>query len=228
MKLTLINRKQEVENCFSFIFKPENSLSWKAGQFLHYHLDDPKPDERETNRFFSIAAAPFEENVMLTTKFMPGDGSTFKQDLQKLSLGQTLEVSGPNGSFIVEDPEKKYVFIAGGIGITPFRAILLQLNYEQKPINVTLLYANRNDQIIYQNELDVLNLNNPNFQIHYLIDPQKVDEQTVRSLVPDLKTPIFYISGPEPMVQAIETMLEGMGIEKERVKRDYFPGYEGI
>lgn len=225
MKLTLIEKRQELETIISFIFKTDPPLSWKAGQFIRYHIEDPHCDERKQDRYFTIASAPYEKNIMLTTKVVPDDGSSFKKDLMGLSLGDVVEATGPGGQFVVEDPIKQYVFIAGGIGITPFRSIILSLDYNQNPINVTLLYANRTPDFIFKEELENVRAKHPEFKIEYFVDPARIDEQAINSLIINRQSLIYYVSGPEPMVEAMEKMLYGMGIPKEQVKRDYFPGY---
>ena len=228
MKLTLISKKQETPNVFTFIFKPETPLAWTAGQFLNYKLEDPQPDERSTRRFFSIASAPFEENIQITTKFVPGDGSTFKRDLQKLEVGDSIEANGPSGEFIIDDPQKEYIFIAGGIGVTPFRAILKDLEHNNLHPKITLLYANRDNNFVFKDEFTELLEKDTNLSIHYFVDPQRIDETAIKQYVPNLLTSVFYVSGPEPMVEAFEKMLAQMGVLDENIKRDYFPGYSEI
>lgn len=227
MKLTLLEKRQEGPDIYSFIFKPDQKIEFKPGQFMRYRIEDPQADERGVGRFFSIAAPPFEGTIRITTKFA-SDGSSFKKYLSKMNASDTIEATGPNGSFTLEDPNKEYVFIAGGIGITPFRSIILDLNSKNLPINITLLYANRVENPVYAEELEEIAKNNPNFKIHYFIGDKKIDEQAIKELIPDLQKPIFYISGPEPMVQAFEKMLASMSIPDEHIKRDYFPGYSEI
>jgi ferredoxin-NADP reductase len=225
MKLKLARRKAESPGVESFIFKPEESLAWKAGQFLHYVLNHAPTDDRGSDRWFTIASAPYERHVMLTTRFASNQGSTFKKALRALKPGDSIEVSDLDGDFIVSDSRKPYIFIAGGIGITPFRAILKESAHAGKPLRATLLYANRDKVAAYKKELDAMAQRNPNFKIHYLFSPQRVDEQTIRELVPDLKTPLFYVSGPEPMVESVGKMLQQIGIPQKRIKQDWFPGY---
>ncbi len=225
MNLTLTKKKEEVSLVYSFFFSPENDLTWKAGQFLRYIIPDPNCDKRQNYRYFTIASSPFEKYVLLTTKFAPDDGSTFKKDLQALNVGDRIEATGPGGDFVIEDPSKNYCFIAGGIGITPFRSILLDLNFKKLPVNVTLLYANRTADFVFKSELEKLLQNHPGFKIHYFVDPQRIDEEAIRNATNDMAHTIFYVSGPEPMVEAFEAMLYKMGIDREKVKRDYFPGY---
>jgi ferredoxin-NADP reductase len=136
-----------------------------------------------------------------------------------------MEFSDLDGDFIVSDSKKQYVFIAGGIGITPFRAILKQAEHEKKRLRVTLIYANRKNVAAYQKELETMAKRNPHFRIHYLFHPRRIDKDTIKELVPNLKTPLFYVSGPEPMVESIGKMLQQIGIPKKRIKQDWFPGY---
>jgi ferredoxin-NADP reductase len=225
MKLKLAARKAESPGVESFIFKPEKPLVWKAGQFLHYVLNHAPTDDRGSNRWFTVASAPYERHVMLTTRFTSKHGSTFKKTLKALKLGDTIEISDLDGDFIVSDARKEYVFIAGGIGITPFRSILKQAEHEGKFLRVMLLYANRKNVAAYKKEFNAMAKRNPNFKIHYLFHPRRIDKDTIKELVPDLKTPLFYVSGPEPMVESIGRMLQQIGVPKKHLKQDWFPGY---
>ena len=225
MKLELVGRKSESPGVESFIFKPEQPLAWKAGQFVHYVLNHAPTDDRGSDRWLTIASAPYEHHVMLTTRFASKHGSTFKKTLKALKPGGTIEVSDLDGDFIVSDARRKYVFIAGGIGVTPFRSILKQAEHDGTSLRVNLIYANRKYVAAYKEEFDAMAKRNPHLKIHYLFHPQRIDEKTVKELVPDLKTPIFYVSGPEPMVESIGKMLQQIGVPKRRIKQDWFPGY---
>jgi ferredoxin-NADP reductase len=225
MKLKLVARRAESPGVESFIFKPEKPLVWKAGQFLHYVLNHAPTDDRGSDRWFTIASAPYERHVMITTRFTSKHGSTFKKTLKALKPGNAIEISDLDGDFIVSDPKKQYVFIAGGIGITPFRSILKQAEHEKKRLRVTLIYANRKHVAAYQKELETMAKRNPHFKIHYLFHPRRIDKDTIKELVPNLETLLFYVSGPEPMVESIGKMLHEIGIPKKRIKQDWFPGY---
>ncbi len=224
MRLTLIDRKPETAGVESFIFEPAEPLTWKAGQFLHYVLHHEPTDDRGSDRWFTVASAPFEKHVMITTRFTEEGGSTFKKTLRTLKLGDIIETSDTDGDFIVEDLTREYVFIAGGIGITPFHSILKELDHAGARPKVTLLYANRDEHIPYQAEFEALVQKNPNLVIHYFTGT-RIDEQAVRSVVPDMRTPLFYVSGPEPMVESFGVILKGMGVPPENLKQDWFPGY---
>jgi ferredoxin-NADP reductase len=225
MKFTLSATKQEANDTFSFIFAPEEPLQWKAGQLLRYVLNHPNPDDRGVERFFSIASAPHEEHVMLTTRFA-SKSSSFKKALKNLRRGDAVEAHDLEGDFVVDHRKKTFVFIAGGIGITPFRAILLDLEHNKKPLNVQLLYANRDNDFPYRKELEALRRRHPEFRIDYVVSPNRIDEKSIPQLVPDIQKPMFYVSGPEPMVESMDKTLKKIGVSKKRIKNDFFPGYE--
>jgi ferredoxin-NADP reductase len=225
MKFMLSATKQEANDTFSFVFAPEQPLQWKAGQLLRYVLNHPNPDDRGVERYFSIASAPHEKHVILTTRFAP-KSSSFKKALKNLRPGDAIEAHDLEGDFVVEDSKKTFVFIAGGIGITPFRAILLDLDYNKKPLNVQLLYANRDHDFPYRKELDALRGRHPEFRIDYVVSPDRIDEKSIPQLVRDIQKPMLYVSGPEPMVESMDETLKKIGVPEERIKNDFFPGYE--
>ena len=225
MKFKLVEKKQETKDVTTFIFEPQEKISWKAGQFIHYVLHHRPTDDRGSDRWFTNAAAPFENHARITTRQTEEKGSSFKKKLFALQEGKNIEVSNISGDFILEDPAKDYVFIAGGIGITPFRSIIMQLDHEKLPINIILLYSNRDQDIIYRKDLEEIAKRNPNFSIHYIFSPEHIDENTIRKFAPDVQKPVFYISGPEPMVDAMQEMLKKMGVLEDHMKGDWFPGY---
>lgn len=226
MKLTLIEKREEGTDVVTFIFKPESNFSWKAGQFLVYTLPHDNEDSRKDKRYFTISSAPFETNLSITTRFAEKNGSSFKNALSNLQIGSQIDAEGPDGEFTVENPNMDCVFVSGGIGITAFRSILKDLDQRGLPINVLLLYANRDNNFIFKNEMEELAQKHSNFKINYFVEPNRITEEAIRLLVQDLQKPIFYISGPEPMVEAFKKMFAGMGIKDENIKCDYFPGYD--
>lgn len=234
MRFKFKDKKKEAGDAVSFIFDPVEPINWSAGQFLVYFLDHPDSDIRGKQRFFTISSCPFERTPMITTRIVPPqrdpvsgkNPSTFKKALNLLEPGDEIEAKGPDGDFTIDDPSKNFVFIAGGIGITPFRSIIEQLDFEKKPINVTLLYANKTEDFFFKLFFEEIASRNKNFKIHYIVSPQHIDEQVIKETVPNLNEPIFYVSGPEKMVEDFGEMLKGMGIKDDHIKQDYFPGYE--
>jgi len=224
MKLKLVATKEEAKNVRSFIFEPDKPLAWKAGQYLHYILEHPNPDDRGIERWFTISAAPFENRVMLTTRFTPEKSSSFKQTLFSMKERDHIEADTPEGEFTYSGDSYHYVLIAGGIGITPYRSMLTQLDHEDKAIKADLLYLNRDNDFAFDKELAELERKHPTFRVHKFPGNQRLEEKDLKHYVQTPQT-IFYISGPRPMVEAYEHLLEDMGVEKGRIKVDYFPGY---
>ncbi len=225
MKLRLEHRHQETQDTVSFRFTSEELKTWKPGQYLHYTLEHRHSDTRGNTRYFTIASAPFEGFIQLTTRFVEKDSSSFKKALRDLVVGMSIEADGVEGDFVVEDPNRALVLIAGGIGITPYRAILLDLDHAGAAINADLLYANRDEDFPFKDELEALAKRHPGLRLHYFTAPRRMDEPSLRSAVGDLGKPIFYVSGPEPMVEAFDTLLKSLKVPEPRIKTDYFPGY---
>lgn len=222
MKLKLISKRNEAGNAKTFVFEPEKSIKWLAGQFMHYGL--PKPDEvtDTMERFFTISSAPYTGTPQITTRI---SNSAFKQALDDLEIGDTIEATPPEGDFVWQDSDKPIIFIAGGIGVTPFHSILAERAHNGQPLNVTLIYGNRDEQIIFKKELDALAKTHPEFKIKYIIG-HPLDFEKLTEAAPDLANSLIYISGAEPMVEEIGHSLdEKLKIADSQLKQDFFPGY---
>jgi ferredoxin-NADP reductase len=226
MKLTLKEIRPESSDVTSFLFEPEAGLTWQAGQYLHYTLPHPDADERGVRRYFTVSSAPQERHVRLTTRRAAERGSTFKRALFALEPGATVDAEAPAGSFTIEEPEGRYLLVAGGIGITPFRAILVDLARRDRPLAGRLLYANRNDEIVFRDELDRLAEADADFSIRYLVSPERLGERTIADEIAAHEPTSFWVSGPKPMVDAVQELLLAQGAPEGSIKRDAFPGYE--
>jgi glycine betaine catabolism B len=233
LTLTLIDHKQESSDVESFIFRPDPAFDFIPGQYLRYILDHNNPDDRGTSRLFSIASAPCEGIVQITTKFAP-QSSSFKTALRNLHPGGQLNASGPSGSFTYSDPTQPVVFIAGGIGITPFRSILVELDHQNIDAPIILIYSNRTTDIVFKELFDTLVSNHHQLKVIYVVgepsqdwqgETGRVNPDIISKYVPDLMSPTYYISGPKPMVEGVEQMLTEMSIPPDHIKHDYFPGY---
>ncbi len=225
MQVKLIEKIKEAKDTYSLIFHPQEEVSWKAGQFIYYKVPHENPDERGEVRHFTISSAPFEKNIRLTSKFDPENGSSFKRALLSLGLGDTIEAYNIRGSFTV-DQEGNYVFIAGGIGVTPYRPILLDLEKKDALGDILMLYSCKDKESLAFGDLwKRLENDNPGLGIHYIFSPRLIDKGLIEEKVSALEDRRFYISGPIKMVQAVERSLSEIGVEKEKIVKDYFPGY---
>lgn len=228
MLLKLISKKNECADVVTYTFEFPTHLSPIAGQYFHYVLPHTTPDDRGTERWFTNSAAPSESVVQITTRIDTEHGSSFKQALNAMQLGQTIEADGPEGSFVVNDFSRNYIFVAGGIGITPFRSILMDAKLRKLPIKANVLYASRTNDIAFRDDLNDIAADNPNVTVNYVIEPDRISADLINMYINQTTDPAVYISGPEPMVKSLAKDLKDIGVDENAIKIDDFPGYERI
>jgi molybdenum cofactor synthesis domain-containing protein len=141
-----------------------------------------------------------------------------------LEPGAEVEADAPAGSFTIAEPEGRYLLVAGGIGITPFRAIFHDLDHRGEPLNIRLLYANRNEEIPFREEFEEIASRHPELSIEYVIEPDLLDADRLRPEIGEGRT--YWVSGPKPMVDAVQATLIELGAPEDVIKRDAFPGYD--
>jgi ferredoxin-NADP reductase len=224
MKLQLVERRNEVEDVETFIFEPEQPIAWQAGQFLHYVLEHPNADDRGSERWFTISTAPYEIRPSITTRFTNPNGSTFKQALKSMKIGDFIDGDTPEGDFVIDESAKKLVLIAGGIGITPYRAMLLQLAHDSQQINADLLYANRDNSFVFEELFANLEQKQPGFKMSKFIGDNYIKEEDFKKYLGEDGV-VFYVSGPKAMVDTYTQTLKGLDVTERQIKTDYFPGY---
>lgn len=227
MKLKLTNKRQETNEVFTFTFEPKSSLNWEPGQFLHYVLPHPDTDDRHNDRMFTISSAPFENQVQVTTR-ISDKPSSFKKALMGLPVGEEIEVDGPEGEFVVTDPNRNYIFVAGGIGITPFRSILAEADHNGQKLKVHLLYGNHDNSIVFKDDLNGFTQRNPEIEIDYIVGSEHIDEDRLKQAIESADNPYIFLSGPEPMVEDLAVILKKLGVSTDHIVTDFFSGYDRI
>lgn len=236
MRIHLKERRSETEEVISFVFDLEDqSFTYRPGQYLPYELDALTfPDERGPHRHFTISSSPTEKGIVMFTTRMRGSG--FKETLRHAPLGYELSLGVPAGVFVLPEEEiRHHVFIAGGIGVTPYRSILRHATDMKNPINVIMLYFNHSAaNIVFRQELDDIALQMPAFRlVHVLSEPEpgwkgakgKLDERLLRKWVPDPEKRLFWISGPPALVSAYKDLIKHIGVPDEAIRTDNFTGY---
>ncbi len=234
--LTLKDKINLAPSINQLIFAPDRTLAFQPGQYLEWTLPVKKPDPRGNRRYFTIASSPTEPTIQLGVKFYEPP-STFKRDLKSLTTGQTILAGQLAGDFTLpKDPETKLVFIAGGIGITPFRSMLKYLLDIKQKRPITLFFSNRTvEDIVYKDILDQATRELGVKVIYALTDKNVppgwagrtgfIDVAAITQEAPDYQNSLFYLSGPRSMVTAFEATLASMGMPKNCIKTDFFPGY---
>lgn len=235
MKVTLERTKNEAANIRTFYFRPERPVNYTAGQFTELTVPHKKPDKRGIKRWYTLSSSPTDELLSITTKYAGDDKtSTFKKALFSLQPGTELDAADPMGDFVLPKLiQTPLVFVAGGIGITPFHSMLewLYATKEERPIQ--LLYGVRNeDEIVFQETFNKAGIE-PTIVVSEPSDAWGSERGRLGAeLILDLTKPtdetFVYVSGPEPMVEALEKDLKKAGLPKDRLVLDFFPNYEGI
>jgi len=222
MVLTLTDKGHLVDNVWAFRFEPSEPLSWIAGQYMRVELPHDNPDKEGTKRWFTVSSPPYEGIVQITTRVTE---STFKRSLAALPTGGELELlEEPHGDFVWQDSDLPVVFVAGGIGITPFYSILKQRAHDQLPLQATLIYGSRTADVPFKEELGQWVADDPRFKVQYLVGTPLTAE-SLAALQPHINESLVYLSGPEPMVEALGDQLKTHGLPEAQLKQDFFPNY---
>lgn len=234
-KLTLLRIERTAAGCYDFVFRPDRKPRFRPGQYLDWTLDVPNPDSRGNRRPFTIASAPTELEIRLGVKFYERS-SAFKRTLLEMQPGGVIFASQLAGTFTLPaDRAEKLAFIAGGIGVTPFRSMVRELvnRHERRPI-VMLYAANRAEELAYADLFDEA-ANRLGLKTVYAIAEGEaagravvsgfIDEALIRREIPDFLERTFYISGPRAMILAFRRTLAELGVARSRIKVDFFPGF---
>ena len=232
--LLFAGKRHDADDVTSFFFLTRPPFVFLPGQFLDLRLEHPDADARGTSRPFTIASAPSEPLLRITTRIR-GLPSTFKQALSRLVPGDVVDASGPYGEFVCADPRGPVVFIAGGIGITPFRSMLAELAARRRRPAITLLYSNASQDIPFRAFFDGLQPAWPELRLAYTVTrplPRwggpigRIDARFIRANVANMNASRFFVCGPSGFAAAIAGTLHDLGIPDGRIKREGFPGYE--
>lgn len=221
--IAFVSKKQIAPGAWSFNFKTLKPLEWHAGQ--HVVLFAKSPDGKRVRRAFSLSSAPGEQNITITTRIHETP-SEFKLTLKKLKKGDTLSLRGPIGRLVVDsNPDTEYAFLATGIGITPFRAILKNMAENNIKNKVTLFFAGNKDNHFFRDELSELNAKMPHLKIKYIYYPDRLMGSTIEEQLGDkLLTTTFFLSGSSKMVKSYRRTLTGLGVSRRSIRSDTFIG----
>lgn len=220
---------------YDFLFKHEQKFKFKPGQYMEWTLGHDGQDVRGIRRYFTIASSPTENDIRMGVKFYP-NSSSFKQSMLSLNPGDKIVASQLAGDFVLpKDKDKKLVFIAGGIGVTPFRSMIKYLLDTEEKRDIILLFSNYTPaDIMYKDIFDqadrqlgiktIYNISNTPYPSDWRGERGFIDEQMIKRTVPDYKERTFYLSGSHGMVVAFDEILHKMAVPKRQIKKDFFPG----
>ncbi len=234
----LIKRSDVADGTTAFAFERPAGFDFIAGQYLTVTLPDPLyNDPRGNLRTFSIASPPYEGNHLLVATRMTG--SPFKRSLAEAALGATVSLFGPAGNFTPPAAAATpLVFIAGGIGITPFRSMILAAARDNLPHQITLLYANRMPEAAaFHEELAGVAATRHNFRYVPTMNDMAKSQQSwngerrfisadlLREYIGDITRQTFYVAGPPGLVTAVTKALLEAGADSSHLISEEFTGY---
>lgn len=233
-----LKRKTEIApDIYEFDFKLDRKIAFSSGQYMEWTLPHKWPDSRGTRRYFTLASSPTEESLKLGVKFYD-KSSSFKKSLLSMKTGGRIVASQLSGEFILpEDTSLKLVFIAGGIGITPFRSMVKYLLDNHKNRSIVLFYTDKTaSEIVYKEIFEEAKKEIGIKTVYALTDEKavpanwkgktgRISDEIIKEEVPDYSDRLFYLSGPHSMVASFENTLKNMGVSKSKIKTDFFPGY---
>lgn len=222
MMLELAEKEHLIGNIWAFRFRPTGQLSWKGGQYIYVDLPHDNPDDGGTDRWFSVSSAPYEGLLQITTRV---SDSTFKQALAALPVGGQIRLLiKPEGDFVWQDSDLPLILVAGGIGVTPYHAILKQRVHDKLPLSATLIYGGRDDELPFKDEFKEMAANDPHFKVKYVIG-EPLTAEKLAELEADLNKSLVYLSGPEPMVDKLMGDLIKQGLPQSQIRKDPFLRY---
>jgi len=234
--LKLKRKSRVASNIVDFVFKSSQKLAFQPGQYMEFTLAHPQTDSRGNRRYFTLASSPTENDVLLGIRFYE-HSSSFKKALYKVNNRTQLIAAQIAGDFTLPaNPEQKLVFLAGGIGITPFRSMVKYLLDTQQWRDIVLIYVNKTaDEIVYSDVFSAAAAKLGVKTFYTLTDATalprnwrgfvgRINEQMLLKTVPDYQERTYYISGPPEMVRASEQVLKVMGVTNAQIKKDFFPG----
>lgn len=234
----ILKKKEEVAKltCYAeFELEGERS-DFTPGQYFFVTLKPEDAEHKEElTHHFSIVNSPNQKGILALTTRLRLEESLFKRTLNEMQEGAPVEIGKIAGSFVLpEETSKPIVFIALGIGITPYISMLRYAFEEEKGYNFTLFYSdNETDSMPFLDELKQMEANHSNFKFVPIVtkdenwqgEKRHVDGELLKDYLNDINGSLYYISGPPKIVETVAGSLKEAGIAEENIKTDSFSGY---
>jgi ferredoxin-NADP reductase len=233
----LLNRVEVAEGTIAFHFEKPTGFDFKPGQSADLTLPNPPETDAEGNvRTFSIASAPFEDQLMFATRMRD---TAFKRSRKKMPRGTVVKMDSAMGSFTLhKNSAKPAVFLAGGIGVTPFSSIVRQADHDRALHKLYLFYSNRRpEDAPFVEVLQNLEKTNPQFRFIATMtemrrskktwngETGRIDQEMLSKYLNELRGPIYYVAGPPALVSEMRKMLVASGVDEDDIRSDEFSGY---
>ena len=222
--LSFVKKEKLSEDTFIFYFdRRTTGFNFLAGQYIHIYLPIPNEKGRGNSRIFTIASSPLEKDyIFIATK----KGKTiFKKTLFNLKSQTPVKSYGPSGSLVIDEIKKpSYVFLAPGIGITPFRSIIKYISQKNLDISVILLASfSKKEEVLFSRELVNISRSNPNIKIVYTLT--RISKKLIKKYVKNINKHLYYIAGPASSISDLEGVVSDMGVGSSKIFLEDFEGY---
>lgn len=222
---------------YELSFPKPSSFSFLPGQYLEWTLKQQQIDSRGNRRYFTIASSPTEPDLKLGIRHSV-PSSAFKETLTHLKKDGEIIASQLRGDFVLpQDHKQKLVFVAGGIGVTPFRSMMKYLIDKKEKRDIILFYSNADSKEIAYKDIFDQAAQQFGIEVHYVLTDKenvpknwqgivgRLDENILARLVKDSRERVWYLSGPEAMVNGYKEILARLGVSSTHIRTDYFPGF---
>ena len=221
MKVRLVKKQPISGNITSFYFEPEAPLRYVAGQYIELFIPHSNPDKRKEHRWFTLSSSPTEDLLTITTRLITPKKSSFKNALNKLNIGDEIKMLPPMGDFVLpKDESLPLIFVAKGIGVTPFRSMLKYLNDTHKKRSIKVIYAvNDASDAIFK---DIIKPASSEFTVHI----GNLGSKELLDYSGEIKDEVIFMAGPEKMVESLQNDLLRQGVNPAQIRTDFFHNYD--
>jgi ferredoxin-NADP reductase len=234
---TLTRSETVAEGTMAFHFTKPAGFKFTAGQSMNVSLiDPPETDAKGNARTFSIVSAPHEGELVVATRMRD---TAFKRVLKAMPAGGRVGLRGPAGLFTLDPADARpAVFLAGGIGVTPFSSMSRQAAHDRLARDIWLFYSNRRpEDAAFLDELAALPRRNPRYRfVGTMVEMAKssrpwsgetgfLDRTMLERHLKDLSAFVYYMAGPPGLVEAMQKMLTEAGVKEDAIQTDEFFGY---
>lgn len=209
-----------------FIFTSNKPLVFLPGQYMEFTVQPKGADNRGNRRYFTLASSPTEQEARLGIRYNQ-PSSSFKERLKSLKPGDRVVATQAMGDFILpKGLSTPMIWLAGGIGITPFRSMAKFVCDNKQTLDCYLFYlAAQQEDFVYREVFEeAATYGLKTFYLESTKD-KPFDFSHLSDYVKDYKERFFYISGPNGLVESFSSAIIKNGVSGKQVIKDYFPGF---
>lgn len=233
----LREKRRITPDTVEFVFNPDADITYQPGQYMEWTLPHTHVDSRGSRRYFTLSSSPTERELAIAVKFYD-PGSSYKAAMLDIDRNSAIVASQLAGDFTLpKDKDRKLAFIAGGIGITPFRSMVKYMLDTKEHRDAALLYSARTEADFAYRDIFQQAEQKMGLRTSYIVSDRraqtrqpdtysgKLNATAIKRLVPDYQERTFYISGTHSMVESMQEALQSLGVPGHHVKVDFFSGY---